>query len=152
MPIIFGRAASGGKRDETRQRLHPSARARSALITTAAAAPSLICELFPAVTSAVRMERGLQLRERFQRSICARAFVRIKYRACRCLRARAAMSRLRRFEKVVAHFDRHDFVLEFAGRDRGKRLSGGSQREFVGLLARDAVFLGHVFGRETHVR
>src|SRR2546425_11758593 len=41
--------------------LAPMARARSALITTAAAAPSLICELLPAVVGPLTWKAGLSL-------------------------------------------------------------------------------------------
>ncbi len=47
----LGFDTSGRKRDEPRQRRRaPSARARSADITTTAAAPSLVCDELPAVT------------------------------------------------------------------------------------------------------
>ena len=49
---FFRRASSRGKRHESREWFQTEgASAFSALITTAAAAPSLICELFPAVTT-----------------------------------------------------------------------------------------------------
>ena len=53
----------------------PSAFARSADITTAAAAPSDICEELPAVTVPFDMKRRLQRGQRLQRSIRARPFV-----------------------------------------------------------------------------
>ena len=47
--------------------------------------------------------------------------------------------------------DRHDLVLEAAGFLRGGGLLLRGQRERVLLLARDAVLLGHVLGRDAHV-
>ena len=51
MPISSGGHPAVANATNRASGFSPSARARSALITTAAAAPSLICELFPAVTT-----------------------------------------------------------------------------------------------------
>ena len=53
----------------------PNAFARSADITTAAAAPSDICDEFPAVTVPFMWNAGRGSATSFERGVCARAFV-----------------------------------------------------------------------------
>ena len=67
----------------------PSACARSADITTAAAAPSDVCDELPAVTVPLRVEGRLQLRQRLERRVGARAFVHLEL-DLRLLRLRLA--------------------------------------------------------------
>src|SRR2546428_6832714 len=60
-PISSGGQPAVAKPRKRARGLAPMARARSALITTAAAAPSLICELLPAVGGPLTWKTGFGL-------------------------------------------------------------------------------------------
>ena len=75
-PMTSGATPARRARDDARQRLSsPRPRAVCASHSSSAAAPSLMPDEFPAVTVPSRIERRLELGERFERRSRARMFV-----------------------------------------------------------------------------
>ena len=72
---LFGSVTRGGKREKPRQGPRPSARARSALITTAYGGAVTHLRAIPGRHGAVGVKGGLESGERLERSVGARAFV-----------------------------------------------------------------------------
>ncbi len=85
----------------------PSAFARSADITTAAAAPSEVCEELPAVTVPLAWKDGLERQQRLEGSVGTRAFVHFE----------SDLLTLRLGTVRSGETDRHgdSFVVELAG-------------------------------------
>ena len=89
-------------------------------MTTVAAAPSDIWDALPAVTMPLAANAGLELRQRGQARVAARALVGVE-----AIAASAAVG--------ARSGQRHDLVLEPAGVDGGERLLVRAQREGVGV-------------------
>ena len=148
---LFRRSSGRSIGDETRQRLQAQlARAFGAHHHGRRRAIAHL-RAVPCRHHAARVKRRLQSSQRLDGSIRARAFVGIE-RDVHRFRFRAVRGAVRaRFKNRVADGHRHDLVLEFARRDRRQRFLVAREREFVGLLPRDAVFLREIFGRQAHV-
>ena len=89
------------------------------------------------------MEGGLEFRQRFERGVPPRAFVRVE----------DELPGLRLVLAVHADFDDfegNDFLLEPALGDSRERALVAAKRELVLLFARDLVFSSQVFRRQSH--
>ena len=126
MPITRGSTPATALPAKRMNGSAPSARARSSLAITTAAAPSLMPLELPAVTRAAGPERRPQLGERLGRGVGARVLVRLDAR------------------------DVDQLVGEAPGRLRLGPAVLGAQRERILVLAADAVALGHVLARLAH--
>ena len=115
------------------------------LARISAPAPSLVCELLPAVTRALGGEHRAQLGQAFERGVGARAFVEAHG-------ARLDVRRLagRQVGQALDDLDRRHLVGELAGRLRLQRALVRLQRERVLRLARDLPLRGHLLGRQAH--
>ena len=114
----------------------PSSRARDSLMTSTAAAPSLMPELLPAVTEpeASRLNAGLSVGERLQGRV----------------RPRMLVGREGARLAALGDLDRNDLIGEATGvAGRLPALLGG-QREGVLVLAADAALLDDVLGGLAH--
>ena len=85
---------------------------------------------------AVRAERGLEPRQRFERRVGPVVLVLVEWRR----------------SLLAGHFDRHDLRLEMTGRLRRGEALLRAQRPAVLRLARDLVFLDQVLGVPAGVR
>ena len=115
---LFGVAAGVGEGDEAGERLECRAARRGAAdMTTAAAAPSEVCEELPAVTVPFAWKTGLSL---------ARASSEVSARGPSSLSKIASvvdfgLEPVPLGGDVLVTVDGHDFVVELAGGDGGKR-------------------------------
>ena len=100
------------------------------LARISAPAPSLVCELLPAVTEPLRGEHRPQLGEAFDRGVGARPFVE------RDGAGAVAGLAAREVGKALDDFDRRHLVGELAALLRLQRLQVRLQRELVLRLAR----------------
>ena len=86
---------------------------------------------------AVFLERGTQLRERFERSVLARRFVILDHHG---------------LALFLRNLDGHNLRFDEAGFPRAHGALVAFQRKLILLLPRDAVFFGHEFGGDAHVK
>ena len=136
MPITAGSTPATAVATTRASGFRPSSRARSASTSSTADAPSLMPELFPAVTEPPsRLNAGFSL---------ARASAEVSARGC--------SSRLdgRGLALPTGDLDGDDLVVEPAGLDRGDRALLALERERVLALAVDAVALRDVLGGLAH--
>ena len=91
---------------------------------------------------AVGLEYRLQLGERFERSIGARAFVLAKLEG--------ASDGGAVFELHLRHIDRHNLIVEVAFRLRGKSVLMAAIRERIGILAGYGVAAVQALGGQPH--
>ena len=132
--MIEGSTPASARETSLRRGFRPSSFAFEAVITTTAAAPSLMPLALPAVTMPSGLNAGLSFPSA---SI-------VVWRGC------SSWSMVTRLLALL-HLDRHDLVLELAGRDGGGSALLRAHRDLVLRLAGDLVLLGQVLGRDAHV-
>ena len=135
VPMIVGIDAGMRPGDDARERRLACLAACAALISTSAAAPSLMPEAFAAVTEPSLSKAGRSLP--------------IESSVAPCFGYSSVSTTMSPLRDLIV--DRNDLVLELAGLLRGLGLVLRGDRELVLLAARDLLLLGDVLGGGAHV-
>ena len=107
-------------------------------MTSAAAAPSLVCDELPAVTVPCAWNTGFSLAS-------ASSDVSARGPSSRSNTERSTLA-----GRNVLHFDGHDLIVEVSLRLRAQRVLMAAQGEGVGIFARDAVLAVHALRGQPH--
>ena len=151
MPISSGATPAVANATKRAIGLRPRLSALSRDITSAAAAPSDVCDEVPAVTVPLAWNTGFSFAERFHRGVAPHAFVRVKGRfsdlisICRpACRVTVSSSRKTTVTGTISSLNLPASIAALPG--------GVNARQIILLFACDLVFARNVLRRQPHIQ